>query len=162
MSLNSSPLRVFSWRCGCVRVWCVCSNVRSQDKFHLHWLTPVVTSCTRSQTSFRAICPPQSKLSGSLMVSLCVALKCLGLDVTLGTTVGFLRLGGVCGCGFVGGRVGCPTSPSTFKHPAVNLSSWVYHQLLSYMLFSQLHLVSPAPSAFQSSWKHIFLIEAQS
>lgn len=162
MSLNSSPVRVFSG--GVVVSGLGASAPKSDLRTNfspIDWLQLYFPSqdsrCHLEQSVLPS--PPLTRWKSDGF-SLC-SLE-IGLGVALGTTVGFLRLGGVCGCGFVEGRIGCPTSPSTFKHPAVNLSSWVYHQLLSYVLFSQLHLVSPPPSAFQSSWKHIFLIEAQS
>lgn len=147
MSLNSSLVRVFSG--GVIVSGLGVSAPKSDLRTNFSWIDwlqlyfPAQDSRHPLEQSVLP-CPPLTRWKSD------------GFGVALGTTVGFLRLGGVCGCGCVEGRIGCPTSPSTFKHPAVNLSSWAYHQFLPYVLFSQLHLVSPAPSAFQSSWKHFF------
>lgn len=55
---------------------------------------------------------------------------------------------GIRGYAFIGKRVGCLISLSTCDCPAVNLSLWVCHQHPTRLPFSELHLISPAPSGF--------------
>lgn len=133
MSFNSSPLRVSPGVLLCQGLVCL---------LHSQISGPIPLALTDSSCIFLHKIPDilQCNLCSPLLLTqwksdgftLCSIKICLG--VALGTTLGFLR--GVCGCRVVEGRIGCPTSPS-FKHPAVNLSSWVHHQLPSYVsLFS--------------------------